>query len=98
MPTWMMFDRGLAMPVSRVMADAISSRRPPSASPMRFMYLARSSFGSVLHDPNAAFAAAAAFATSPGVPSGIVAITSSVSESNTEIVVVPSEATHWPLM
>ena len=84
------------MPVSREIALAISSMRPPSASPMRLMYLARSAAGSALHDSKAAFAAAAAFATSPAVPSGIVAMTSSVIESCTAMVLVPSLGTHWP--
>ncbi|CAB4667684.1 unannotated protein [freshwater metagenome] len=93
-----MFDNGFDIPVSREIADAISSMRAPSAPAMAFMNFARSAFGRALHAGNAAFAAAAALLTSPAVPSGIVAMTCSVMESNTEMVLVPSEATHWPLI
>ena len=93
-----MFDNAFAMPVSREMADEISSMRATSASPIAFRYLARSAFGNVLQERKAALAAAAALATSPAVPSGIVAMTSSFVESKTEMVFLPSEATHWPLI
>ncbi|CAB4686472.1 unannotated protein [freshwater metagenome] len=93
-----MFDNALAIPVSREIADEISSIRATRASPIALRYFARSAFGSVLHEVKAAFAAAAALVTSPAVPSGIVAMTSSLVESKTEIVFLPSEATHWPLI
>ena len=95
-PTWMMLDSGLAMPVSREIALAISSMRPPRASPMRLMYFARSAAGRALQPSNAALAAAAAFATSPAVPSGTVAMTSSVRESCTAMVPLPSLSTQRP--
>ena len=93
-----MFDNILAIPVSREIAEEISSMRATSASPIAFRYLARSAFGNELQERNAALAAAAALVTSAAVPSGIVAMTSSLVESKTEIVFEPSEATHWPLI
>ena len=93
-----MLDSCFAIPVSREMADEISSMRATSASPIAFRYLARSAFGKLLHERKAALAAAAAFVTSDAVPSGMVAMTSSLVESKTEIVFLPSEATHWPLI
>ena len=93
-----MFDKAFAIPVSREIADEISSMRATSASPIAFRYFARSAFGNVLHEMKAAFAAAAAFVTSEAVPSGMVAMTSSLVESKTEMVFEPSEATHWPLI
>jgi hypothetical protein len=93
-----MFDNILAIPVSREIAEEISSMRATSASPIALRYFARSAFGNELHERNAAFAAAAAFATSEAVHSGMVAMTSSLVESKTEMVFEPSEATHWPLI
>ena len=93
-----MFDIGFDIPVSREIAEAISSMRAPRAAAIFVMNEARSSGVRALHEMNAALAAAAALLTSPAVPSGMVAMTSSVIESNTEIVAVASDATHWPLI
>ena len=77
---------------------AISSILAPSASPMRLTNLARSSIDVEDHDSNAALAAATAASTSVAVPAGIVAMTSSVIESNTCSVSLELGATQAPLM
>jgi len=97
-PTCTICDSHLTMPVSLEMAVAISSMRAPSASPMRVMYLARSSTGVVDHVSNASLAARTAASTSAAVPEGMLAITSSVTESMTSIVSLLLEATQPPLM
>jgi hypothetical protein len=86
------------MPVSRLMTVAISSTRAPSASPMRVRNLPRSSTDVVDHASNACRAAFTAWSTSAAVPAGIVAITSSLTESMTSIVPEPADATQLPPM
>ena len=97
-PTCTSCDSHLAMPVSLEMVVAISSMRAPRASPMRLRYLARSSTGVVDHVSKAARAAATARSTSPAVPAGIVAMTSSRHESITSMVSEESEGVQDPSM
>ena len=89
-----MFDNIFDIPVSRVMAEEISSMRAARASLIAFRYFARVAGGVVLHETNAALAAFAALATSLAVPSGIVAMTSSFVESKTDKVFFPSDGIH----
>ncbi len=91
-------ERVIGMPTSLEMIWAISSVLAARASPMRVSSLARSSREVVDHPGNAAAAAWTALSTSSGVPSGIVAMTSSVPELMTFRVPVPVEGTHAPLM
>ena len=86
------------MPTSCEMMAAISSVRAARASPMRVSSLARSSREVAAQPGKAAAAAWTALSTSSGVPSGMVAMTSSVAESMTSSVPVPVEATQAPLM
>jgi hypothetical protein len=97
-PTWTICDSHLAMPVSLEIVVASSSIRAPRASPMRERYLARSSTGVCDHDSNAALAALTARSTSAAVPAGIVAITSSVTESMTSMVSDESDGVNAPSM
>ncbi len=97
-PTWTICDSHLAMPVSLEIVVASSSMRAPRASPMRDRYLARSSTGVCDQDSNAAFAALTARSTSAAVPAGIVAITSSVTESMTSMVSDESDGVNAPSM
>ena len=97
-PTWTSWDSHLAIPVSLEMVVAISSVRAPRASPIRLRYLARSSGDVAAQSGNAALAAATARSTSEAEPEGIVAITSSVTESMTSSVPAPSEAVQAPSM
>jgi hypothetical protein len=80
------------------MVVASSSMRPARASPMRVRYLARSSAEVVDQLSKAARAAWTALSTSPDVPAGMVAITSSVIESMTSMVPVPADGTQAPPM
>ncbi len=97
-PTWIMPDSERGMPSSCEMVLAISSVRAARASPMRMSVLARSSREVLDQAGKAAAAACTALSTSSGVPSGMVARTSSVVESMTSSVPVPVEATQLPLM
>ena len=86
------------MPTSCEMMAAISSVRAASASPMRISALARSSREVAAQAGKAAAAAWTALSTSSAVPSGMVAMTSSVVESMTSRTPVPVEATQLPFM
>jgi len=97
-PTWIIPDRDIGMPTSWEMVAAISSVRAARPSEMRFKNLARSSRAVADQAGNAAAAACTARSTSSAVPSGMVAMTSSLVESTTSSVPDPLEATHWPLM
>ena len=95
-PAWMSMLRFSGMPTSPATVCAISAMRAPRPSVMRWRYFARSSRGVFDHAGNAALAAATAFSTSSGVPSGIVPITSSVVELMTSSDPAPVEGTHAP--
>ena len=86
------------MPTSWEISAPISAMRAPRPSARRSSNLARSSTGVADHAGNAAAAARTARSTSSAVPSGIVPITASVVESNTERVSVLVEGTHDPSM
>ena len=91
-------DSVIGMPTSWLITCAISSVRAARASPIRVSSLARSSLEVAAQPGKAAAAASTALSTSSGVPSGMVAKTSSVAESMTSSVPVPVEGTHAPLM
>ena len=97
-PTWMAPESVIGMPTSWEMTCAISSVRAPRASPMRVSSLPRSSREVAAQPGKAAAAARTALSTSSGVPSGMVAKTSSVAESMTSSVPLPVEGTQAPLM
>ena len=97
-PTWTEPDSVIGMPTSCEMTCAISSVRAASASPIRVSSLARSSREVAAQPGKAAAAASTALSTSSGVPSGMVAKTSSVAESMTSSVPLPVEGTQAPLM
>ena len=97
-PTWMEPESVIGMPTSWLITCAISSVRAARASPMRVSSLARSSVEVAAQPGKAAAAASTALSTSSGVPSGMVAKTSSVAESMTSSVPVPVEGTQAPLM
>jgi len=97
-PTCTPPDRVMGMPTSCEMMVAISSVRAARASPMRMRALALSSREVVDQAGKAAAAASTAALTSSTVPSGMVAMTSSVVESMTSRVPVPVEGTQRPLM
>ena len=97
-PTWTICDSHLAMPVSLEIVVASSSMRAPRASPMRDRYLARSSTGVADHESNAALAAGDGAVDVGGGAGGIVAITSSVTESMTSMVSVESDGVQAPSM
>ena len=97
-PTWTPPERVIGMPTSCEMMVAISSVRAARASPMRTRVLARSSREVADQAGKAAAAAWTALSTSSTVPSGMVAMTSSVVESMTSRVPVPVEGTQLPLM
>ena len=87
----------MGMPTSWEITAAISSVLAASASPMRLSSLPRSSWEVAAQPGKAAAAAWTARSTSSGVPSGMVAKTSSVAESMTSRVPVPVEGTQAPL-
>ena len=97
-PTWIDPDSVIGMPTSCEITWAISSVRAARASPTRVSSLARSSRDVAAQPGNAAAAASTALSTSSGVPSGMVAKTSSVAESITSRTPVPVEGTQAPLM
>ena len=87
----------LTMPTSWLTRVATSSMRAARPSAMRAQNLARSSGGVAAQPGNAALAAATAWSTSSGVPSGMVPMTSSVVELVTGSVPRPALGTHAPL-
>ena len=86
------------MPVSRVMAVAMSSIFAASPSPILLMYSARTFGVSAAHESKAPRAAFAASSTSAAPHEGIVAITDSSVESQTSMVSLVLGDTHWPLI
>src|SRR4051812_49403676 len=90
--------RLMGMPTSPAITCAISAMRAWRPSPMRCTYLARSVTGVSAHEGNARRAAVTALSTSPGVPSGIRPMTSSVVEFTTSSQPVPVDGTHAPSM
>ena len=97
-PTWTEPDRVIGMPTSCEMMVATSSVRAARASPIRVSSLPRSSREVAAQPGKAAAAACTALSTSSGVPSGMVAMTSSVAELMTSSVPLPVEGTQAPLM
>ena len=96
-PTWTEPDRVMGMPTSWLITSASSSVRAASASPMRLSSLPRSS-REVAAQAGRPRPRPTARSTSSGVPSGMVANTSSVAESITSRVPVPVEGTQAPSM
>ncbi len=97
-PTWMAPDRVIGIPTSREIVWAISSVRAARPSEIRDSILARSSTEVADQSAKASAAAWTALSTSSAVPSGMVAITSSLFESTTSSVPVPVEGTQAPPM
>ena len=97
-PAWMIWASFTGMPTSWATTVAISSVRASRPSWMRVRYLARSSTLVWLQPSKALRAAATARSTSAAVPSGMVAITSSVAELTTSSVPEPADGTQVPSM
>ncbi len=97
-PAWIIRLRLFGMPTSWLTVVAMSSMRACRPSVMRDRYLARSSTEVCDQVAKAALAALTALSTSSGVPSGTVAMTSSVVEFVTSRVPDPVEGTQAPSM